>query len=152
MVFHWSLSDSKSPKVPRTCFRILAVLNNAVVSIVSTRPPTSKFSMPFNAPLVIVPKAPITIYTIVIFMFHSFFSSLVNNYHYYYYYYLLMSFSHQRYLIVFHRSLRDSKSARVSRTLLSILADLNNVVVWRVLNCPLPSPSVPIVILSIFYH
>ena len=76
MVFHWSLSDSKSPPVSRTRFRILAVLSNAVVRIVSTRPPTSKSSRPFNNPLVIEPKAPITIGTIVTFMFHSLFNSL----------------------------------------------------------------------------
>ena len=73
MVFHWSLSDSKSSQVSKTRLRILAVLSNAVVWIVSTRPPISKSSRPFNNPLVIVPKAPITIGTIVTFMFHSFF-------------------------------------------------------------------------------
>ena len=67
MVLHWSLSDSKSPQVSRTRLRIMAVLSNAVVWIVSTRSPTSKSSRPFNNPLVIVPKAPITIGTIVIF-------------------------------------------------------------------------------------
>ena len=72
MVFHWSLSDSKSPQVSRTRVRILAVLSNAVVWKVSTRPPTSKSSRLFNNPLVSVPKAPITIGTIVTFMFHSF--------------------------------------------------------------------------------
>ena len=74
MVFHWSLSDSKSLQVSRTRLRILANLSNlsnAVVWIVSTRPPTSKSSRPFNNPLAIVPKAPIIIGTIVIFMFHS---------------------------------------------------------------------------------
>ena len=55
---------------------ILAVLSNAIIWIVSTRPPTSKFSMPFNNPLVIVPKAPITIGTIVTFMSHSLFNFL----------------------------------------------------------------------------
>ena len=30
MVFHWSLSDSKSPQVSRTRLSILAVLSNAV--------------------------------------------------------------------------------------------------------------------------
>ena len=74
MVFHRSLSDSKSPQVSRTRLRILAVLSNAVVWIVSTRPPTSKSSRPFNNPLVIVPKTPITIGTIVTFIFHSFFN------------------------------------------------------------------------------
>ena len=79
MVFHWSLSDSKSPQVSRIRLRILAVLSNAVVWIVSTRPPTSKSSRPFNYPLVIVPNAPITIGTIVTFMFHSFFSSVARS-------------------------------------------------------------------------
>ena len=59
MVFLWSLSDSKSPQVSRILLRILAVLSNAVIWIVSTRPPTSKLSRP----LVIVPKAPITVGT-----------------------------------------------------------------------------------------
>ena len=47
--------------------------------IVSTRPPTSKSSKPFNNPLVIVPKSPIIIGTIVTFMFHSFFNSLARS-------------------------------------------------------------------------
>ena len=75
MVFHWSLSDSKSPQVSRTRLSILAVLSNAVVWIVSTRPPTSKSPRPFNNPLVTVPNARITIDTIVTCMFHSFFNS-----------------------------------------------------------------------------
>ena len=79
MVFHWSLRDSKSPQVSRTRLRILAVLSNAVVWIVSTRQPTSKSSRPFNNPLVIVPNAPITIGTIITFMFHSFFNSLARS-------------------------------------------------------------------------
>ena len=79
MVFHWSLSDSNSPQVSRTRLRILAVLSNAVLWIVSTRPPTSKSSRPFNNPLVIVPNAPITIGTIVLLMFHSFFNSLARS-------------------------------------------------------------------------
>ena len=73
MVFHWSLSDSKSPQVSRTLLSILAVLSNAVVWMVSARPPTFKSSSPFNNPLVTVPKAPITNGIIVTFMFHSFF-------------------------------------------------------------------------------
>ena len=63
MVFHWSLSDSKSPQVSRTLLSILAVLGNAFIWIVSTRPPISKSSRPFNNSLVIVPKATITIGT-----------------------------------------------------------------------------------------
>ena len=75
MVFHWSLSNRKSPQVSRTLLSILTVLNNAVVWMVSTRPPAFTSSSPFNNPLVTVPKAPITIRKIVTFMFHSFFSS-----------------------------------------------------------------------------
>ena len=74
--FQWSLSDSKSPQVSRTRLRILAVLSNAVIWIVSTHLPTFR---PFNNPLVIVPKAPITIGTIVTFTFYSFFNSLARS-------------------------------------------------------------------------
>ena len=69
MVFHWSLSDSKSPQVSRTLLSILAVLNNAVIWMVSTRPST----------LVTVPKEPITIGIIVTFMFHCFFNCLARS-------------------------------------------------------------------------
>ena len=79
MVFHWSLSDSKSHHVSKTLLSILAVLNNAVVWMVCTPPPTSKSSSPFNNPLVTVPNAPITICKIVTFMFHSFFNSLARS-------------------------------------------------------------------------
>ena len=79
MVFHWSLSDSKSPQVSRTLPSILAVLNNAAVWMVSTRPPTSKSSCPFNNPLFTAPKAPIPLGIIITFMFHSFFNSLAKS-------------------------------------------------------------------------
>ena len=79
MVFHWSLSDSKSPQVFRTLLSFLAVRNNIVFWMVSTRPPTSKSSSPFSNPLVIVPNAPITIGIIVTCMFHSFFNSLARS-------------------------------------------------------------------------
>ena len=46
----------------------------------------------------------------------------------YFLFYSFESFSYEHYLIVFHWKLSDSKS----RTLLSILADLNNAVVWMV--------------------
>ena len=107
MVFHWSMSDSKSPQVTRTRLRILVVLSNAAIWIVSTRPPTSKSSRPFNNPLVIVPKAPITIGTIVTFMFHSFFNSLARS----------------RYLFFFSHSFRFILwSARTTKsTILQIL-------------------------------
>ena len=121
-VFHWSLSDIKSPQVSRALLSILAVLNKAVVSIVSTRPPTSKSSNLFNNPLVTVPKALFAICIIVTFMLHSFFNSLTRSrylsffslsfsfilwsvgtakstimqilFYYYYYYYLLIRVFH----------------------------------------------------------
>ena len=51
------------------------------------------------------------------------------------------SYSHQHKLMVFHCSLSDSMSPQVSRTFLSILADLNNVVILKVSSCPLISKS-----------
>ena len=78
MVFHWSLSDSKS-QVSRTLLSILAILNNAVVWMVSTRPPTSKSSSPFSNPLVTVPNALITSGIIFTCMFHRFFNSLARS-------------------------------------------------------------------------
>ena len=77
MGFPWSLSYSKSYQVSRTLLSILAVLNNVVVWMVSSRPPTSKSSIPFSNPLVTVPNAPIAISIIV--MFHSFFNSLARS-------------------------------------------------------------------------
>ena len=79
MVFHWSLSDSKSLQVSRTLLSILVVLNNVVVWMVSTRPPTSKSSSPFNNHLVTVPNAPITIGIMVTYMFHNLFNSLARS-------------------------------------------------------------------------
>ena len=79
MVFHWGLSDSKSPQVSKTLLSILAVFNNAVVWMVSTPPSTYKSSRFFNNPSVTVPKAPITIGIIVTFMFHIFFNSVARS-------------------------------------------------------------------------
>ena len=45
------------------------------------------------------------------------------------------------FLIVSFGSLSDSKSPQVYRTLLNILPDLNNIVVWMVSSCPLISKS-----------
>ena len=53
---------------------------------------------------------------------------------------LLASYSHQHWLMVFHWSLND-KSSQVSRTLLSILTDVNNEVIWMVSTSPLISKS-----------
>ena len=79
MVFHWSLSDSKGPQVFRALLSILAVLNNAVVWIISTRLPTSKSSSSFSNPLDTEPNAPTTIGIIVTFMFSRFFNSLARS-------------------------------------------------------------------------
>ena len=76
MVFHWILSDSKSPQVSGTILSILAVLTNAVVWMFSSRSSNSKSSSPFSNLLVSVPNAPITIGIIVTCVFHSFFNSL----------------------------------------------------------------------------
>ena len=73
MFFHWSLRDSQFPQVSRTLLSILVVLNNAVVWMVSTCPPTSKSSSPFSNSLVTVSIAPIIIGIIVTCMFHCFF-------------------------------------------------------------------------------
>ena len=81
MVFHWSLSDRKSPQVSRTLFSILADLNNAAVWMVSTRPLISKSSSPCINPLVTLPSAPITIGITVTFTFHSITSSLARSWY-----------------------------------------------------------------------
>ena len=52
-----------------------------------------------------------------------------------------LSFSHQRWLMVPHLSLKDNKSPQVSRTLLGILTNLNNAVVRTVLTCAVISNS-----------
>ena len=76
MDIHRSLCESKSPQVSRFLLNILAVLNNAVVWMVSTHPPTSKSSSPFYNPLVTVPQTQFTIGINVTFMIHSFFQFL----------------------------------------------------------------------------
>ena len=73
MVFHWNMSDGKSPQVSWALLSILAFLNNAVVWMVFIPLPTSKTPSPLNSPLVNVPKAPIKIGIIVTFMFHILF-------------------------------------------------------------------------------
>ena len=72
MVFHWSLSDIKSPQISWTILNILAVFKNVLFWMVSTCPPTSKSSSPLYNALVTVSRAPIMIGMIVTFMLHSF--------------------------------------------------------------------------------
>ena len=67
MVFHWISSDSKFPLVSRTFLSILAVLNNAVVWIVSTCPPTSKSSVPFIIIIIVVVVVVVVIYSLEFF-------------------------------------------------------------------------------------
>ena len=185
MVFHRSLSDSKSPQISRTLLNILGVLNNAVVERDSTRPPTSKSPSPFS-PLVTVPNTPITIGIIVtivfsihnqgldtypsfhIFQFYSVVSrdNKVDNFTSSIFFRLItlksgfladirwsvcISKSHRS--CVCHSpglllcnvysicSYVQSKFPQVSRTLLSILAVLSNVVVWMVSTRPPTSES-----------
>ena len=114
MVFRWSLSDRKSPQVFRTRLSILAVLRNIVIRIVSTRPPTSKSSRLFNNTLVMVPKAPITIGTIVTFMFHSFFNSLARSWY-------LSFLSHSFSFILWSAGIAKSIILQILRFLLIIL-------------------------------
>ena len=57
---------------------------------------------------------------------------------------LLTSFSHQRYLIVFHWSLCDSKYLQIG-TLFSIPIDLNNAVMWIVsIHPPISNSAIPL--------
>ena len=75
IVFHWSLSDSRSPQLFLTLLSILVDLNNVLVWMDSTHPLISNsLSLPTH-PFVSVPRGPYTIVIIVIFQFHRFFSS-----------------------------------------------------------------------------
>ena len=125
MVFHWNLSDSNSPQISRTRLRILVVLSNAVLWIVSTRPPTSKSSRPFNDSLVIVPKAPITIGTIVTFMFHSFLYSLARSWY-------LSFFSHSFRFILWSARTAKSTILQILFLLLIIMSGLLAGIRWSV--------------------
>ena len=113
MVFHWRLSDSKSPQLSRTLPSILAVLNNVVVWMVSTRLPTSKSSSPCSkssSPLVTVPNAPIIIGIIFTCMFHwSSIPWLGQGYYYYYNYYYYYLFWDLRFFTIFsYQPLKNS--------------------------------------------
>ena len=79
MVFHWNLSEGKSPQVSMTLLSILDDLNNTVVWMVSAHPLIFKSSSPFTNPLVIVPNAPITIDITVTQIFHSCFFFFFNS-------------------------------------------------------------------------
>ena len=72
MVFYWSRSDSKSPRVSQTLLSILVDLNNAIIWMTSTSPLISNFSSSFTKPFQSFPSAPIIIRITVTFLFHIF--------------------------------------------------------------------------------
>ena len=157
MVFHWSLSDSKSPQVSRTLLCMLAVLNNALVWMVSTRPPTSKSSSLFSNPLVTVPNTSITIGIIVNCIFHSFFSPLARSrylslfshfFHYYYYYSLIRAF-HISVSRWFFTGVWVTASLLKSPGLFLVCWPFSAMLSfgWSPLVCQLPSPLVSLAIL-----
>ena len=84
-----------------------------------------------------------SIYSIVLFFpflfFFFFFFFLVAEFSFVLYYYPLLLW--EFFLMVSHWSLSDSNSPQVIRTLLSILPNPNNTVVWMVSNHPLISKS-----------
>ena len=145
MVFHSTLSDSKFLQVFWTLLNILTDFNDDWM--VTTRPPISNPSSLLSKPL-----ETITIVITFTLAFHSFFSSLVRSlYLPLFSFYLIFNLwsaetanpSIQQVFVfaVFHWRLRDSKSSQVSRTLLGILADLNNSVIMMVMARPLISKS-----------
>ena len=71
-IFHWSLSDNKSPQISRTLLCILIDLINAVVWMVSAYPPISNSSSPLTKPLETVLSAPLIIGITITFMIHNF--------------------------------------------------------------------------------
>ena len=81
MIFHWSLSDIKSPQISRTLLSILADLSNVVVWMASICPLISEFYCPFTDFWRIISRAPTTIGINVTFMFHILFSSLARSWY-----------------------------------------------------------------------
>ena len=61
MVFHLSLSDSKSPPISRILISILAGLNSAIFWMFATRVLISNSARLFNNPLVTLPTTSITL-------------------------------------------------------------------------------------------
>ena len=79
MVFHWSLSDSKSPQVSRTLLSILTDSNNAILWMVLIHPPNSNSFNSLSWFLEIVLSMPITLGITITLMFQSFLSSLASS-------------------------------------------------------------------------
>ena len=143
-------------QVSRTLLSILVDLSNFVVLTISARFPISN-TMFLIKLLGVAPSAPATIGITVTFIFQRFFSSLSrykylslflfsliftqwsagkakSNIRYVHFNSLTLLFlasgQHWRQVVVIHWSLSGSKSPPISRTLLSILADLMSIVVW----------------------
>ena len=127
VVFHWRLSDSKSPQVFMifVSYLVLAVLwfGRSWFFLWSPVHPVSFSGSRF---LGTVPSNPTTI-DITVTTLHNFTSSLARSRHFMIFIRLFRNFSYQRYLMVFHWRLSDCKSPQVSK-FLTILADLSNVV------------------------
>ena len=119
VVSHWRLSDSKFPRVPRILLSILGDLNNpAVLDGLN-----SSSNYPFLQSFYHFKRT--TIFDITVtYKFQLLLSSSSSLL-----LLLLFYFLRAFYICVFHQSLSDSKSLQVSRTLLSIMADLNSSIV-----------------------
>ena len=85
--------------------------------MVSTRPPTSKSPSPLSNPLVTIPDTPITIGTIVTFMFHSFFFNSLARSRY------LSFFSHSFSFILWSAETAKSTILQILLLLVSIILD-----------------------------
>ena len=109
MVFHRSLSDSKSLQVSRTFPSIQVDLNNAVVWMVSARLSIFNSSSFLTKLLETIPSTPITIGITVTFIFDSFFNSLARTK---YLFYSFESFSQQRWRCLWYNGYRRRKWTR----------------------------------------
>ena len=183
MSFQWSLEDSNSPQVSRTLLSILANFHNALIEIVSILPLISNCSNPFFKPLETVLSTSTTIDITVTHMFRNCFffcfsflkgfwqyPNIFLSFHFLFfvfckllerqnpqnkfYHFALSCVSCYCFCWRSFAGVRVTASLQVSRTLLSILTDLSNAVVWVVSARPLISnssslitklPSVPII-------
>ena len=90
MVFYWSLCDGKWPHVPRSLLNNLADLNNAVVWMVSVRPPISSFSSFLTQLFENVSNAPITISINTTLIIHKLFSFLFIYFFFFFHFYSII--------------------------------------------------------------
>ena len=84
----------------------------------------------------------ITVISLSLHLFYVVFESLHKCIGVYYSYFTSSTFFTQTFAgSFFSRNFRDSKSAQITRTLPSILADLNNAIVYMIFICPFISKS-----------